>query len=356
MEGYEHAFCQVEGLNCIPFAPASAKDDKEVLAAMQWGPAFPDAVIRLSQFYMQNLLRAIPLGDPRRHISPITSIFGFANHIDSLIRSSDRRFWKLEWHEDTFETITEAIELFKDNVDVRLLKRIGENLISIADEKITAIEIAMEDYLLNEVYVASLGTSEGRILGPLVSIAEWDKTLRDTGFSGVDTYSPTSHQFSHPTAVFVTQAVDNQVSYIQDPLSQPLPQAIQIAQDELVIIRGKGQQTRDLVAELFLDFKDISTLSATAVATEMFRFKAQAAVINQQEGGEPMFGNLKRELVLDAQGQLLIPRLKPGKDMNDHLNSDRRSISKTMQLDQSGRTSISLKLQQPIKDSYFVED
>ncbi|KAH7562977.1 hypothetical protein BM1_00024 [Bipolaris maydis] len=624
-EGYEHAFCQVEGLDCIPFAPASAKDDKEVLAAMQWGPAFPDAVIasqdlkpnqeevelgqlleRLSQFYMQNLLRAIPPGDPRRHTSPIAGIFGFADHIDSLIRSGDRRFWKPEWHEDTFETITEAIEPFKDNVDVRLLKRIGENLISIADEKITAIEIAMEDHLLNEVYVASLGlkevthvlarvvyqithryphlnvlevgggtagctkaifsmvdsfasytftdvssaffptaqqvfkdrasqmkyqvldvgrdpieqgfqphsydvivasmvlhvtkdlcqtmqnirrllkpggyliiqegfnnnvgrsgaifgafpdwwlgTSEGRILGPLVSIAEWDKTLRDTGFSGVDTCSPTSHQFSHPTAVFVTQAVDDRVSYIRDPLSQPLPQAIQIARDELVIVGGKGQQTRDLVAELvpmlqqrfeglktfksfaelanagtklsssslilslteldqpllqtlssaefegikaallslgsifwvtqgrrasnpftamtvgmvrgvvceaptltsqFLDFEDIGTLSATAVATEMFRFEAQAAVINQQEGGEPMFGNLERELVLDAQGQLLIPRLKPGKDMNDRLNSDRRSISKTMQLDQSGRTSISLKLQQPIEDSYFVED
>ncbi|KAJ6192017.1 hypothetical protein J3E72DRAFT_273825 [Bipolaris maydis] len=215
-------------------------------------------------------------------------------------------------------------ELFKDNVDVRLLKRIGENLISIADEKITAIEIAMEDYLLNEVYVASLGlkeviyvlarvrrsgaifrafpdwwlgTSEGRILGPLVSIAEWDKTLRDTGFSGVDTYSPTSHQFSHPTAVFVTQAVDNQVSYIQDPLSQPLPQAIQIAQDELVIIRGKGQQTRDLVAELVpilqQRFEGLKTFKSFAeLANTRTKLSSSSLILSLTELNQPLLQTL----------------------------------------------------------------
>ncbi|KAJ4310221.1 hypothetical protein N0V94_008547 [Neodidymelliopsis sp. IMI 364377] len=95
---------------------------------------------RLSQFYVQNLLRAISPEDARCQTSPITGIFGFAEHIDPLIRS--------------------ATEPFKDDVDVRLLKRIGEDLVKIADGEVTAIEIAMEDHLLNEVCVASLGLKE----------------------------------------------------------------------------------------------------------------------------------------------------------------------------------------------------
>ncbi|KAF1963889.1 hypothetical protein BU23DRAFT_428362, partial [Bimuria novae-zelandiae CBS 107.79] len=620
-----HALCQVEGLDCIPFAPASAKDDKEILAAVEWGPAFPDAVMasqdlepsqeevelghlleRLSQFYMQNLLRAIPPEDAHRQTSPIAGIFGFAEHIDSLIRSGNRDFWKPEWHEDTFETIVEAIEPFKDNVDVRLLKRIGENLVKIADGEVTAIEIAMEDHLLNEVYVTSLGlkevthilarvvcqiahryphlnvlevgggtagctkavfnlvdsfasytftdvssaffptaqqvfedrasemkyqvldvgkdpidqgfhpqsydvivasmvlhvtkdlrqtmqnirrllkpggyliiqegfnndvgrsgaifgafpdwwlgAGEGRILGPLVSIDEWDKTLRDTGFSGVDTCSSTSHQFSHPTAVFVTQALDERVSYIRGPLSVPLPQSMNISRDELVIVGGKGQQTKDLIAELaptlqqrfqllsrfdsfaelansemklsssslvlslaeldqpllqaldsaefegikavllslgsifwvtegrrasnpytamtvgmirgvvceaptltsqFLDFEGAGTLTARAVATALLRFEAQLAVTSGQEVGEQIFGNLEREFVLDSQGQMLIPRLKPGKDMNDRYNSGRRSVFKSVHLNSSDTIATSLKLHQSNADCYFVDE
>ncbi|KAL7772833.1 hypothetical protein CFE70_002796 [Pyrenophora teres f. teres 0-1] len=620
-----HAFCQVEGLDCIPFAPASAKDDKEILAAVEWGPAFPDAAMashdlkptreevelghlleRLSQFYMQNLLRAIPPGDPGRQTSPIAGIFGFAEHTDSLIRSGDRKFWKSEWHEDTLETIVEAIEPFKDNVDVRLLKRIGENLVNIADGEVTAIEIAMEDHLLNEVYVASLGlkevthilarvvcqiahryphlnvlevgggtagctkavfslvdsfasytftdvssaffptaqkvfedrasemkyqvldvgkdpmsqgfhpqsydviiasmvlhvtkdlvqtmqnirrllkpggyliiqegftndvgrtgaifgafpdwwlgAGEGRIVGPLVSIDEWDKTLRRSGFSGIDTCSSTSHQYSHPTAVFVTQALDDRVSYIRDPLSVPLPQSINLSRYELVIVGGKGHRTVDLITQLvptlqqrfqlfsrfhtfaelansatklsssslvlslaeldqpslqdldsaefegmkavllslgsifwvtegrrasnpftamtvgmirgvvcevptltsqFLDFEGAGTLSARAVATALLRFEAQLAVTGGQEGGEQLFGNLERELVLDSQGQMLIPRLKPGKDMNDRYNSSRRSIFKNLHLSSSNTNETSLKLHQSNAGCYFMEE
>ncbi|KAL6702429.1 hypothetical protein ACN47E_001870 [Coniothyrium glycines] len=618
-----HALCLVEGLACIPFAPASAKDDKEILATVEWGPAVPDAVMaskdlnpspdevnlgqlleRLSQFYMQNLVRAIPPGDVRRETSPVAGIFRFANHINSLIRSGDREFWMPEWHEDTFETIAEAIEPFKDNVDVRLLKRIGENLIKIVDGELTAIEIAMEDHLLNEVYVSSLGlkevtnilarvveqithryphlnvlevgggtagctkaifnlvdsfasytftdvssaffptaqkvfenrasemkyqvldvgkdpigqnfqpqsydvivasmvlhvtedlrqtlknirrllkpggylliqegfnndvgrsgaifgafpdwwlgAGEGRTLGPLVSIHEWDQTLLDTGFSGIDTCSSTSHQFSHPTAVFVTQAVDERVNYIRDPLSNPLPPSINIPLNELVIVGGKSQKTKDLIAELsptlqrrfpvltrfgsfaqlanstttlspsslvlslseldqpllqdltneelegtkaallglgsifwvtegrraanpftamtvgmirgvvcevptlttqFLDFEDTDALTARAIAAALLRFEAQMAVTSGQEG-EIIFGNLEREFVLDSQRQMMIPRLKANKDMNDRYNSDRRSVSRSVNLNSGHNDVPSLELQQTNTGYHLVE-
>lgn len=626
-KGQQHAICQVEGLDCIPFAPASAKDDKKILSVVEWGPAYPDAAVasqdlsptqeevqlgqlleRLSQFYMQNMCRAIPPGDARRDSSPIAGIFGFASHIDSLIRSGDRKFWKAEWHEDTFETIAEAIAPFQDNVDIRLLQRIGENLIRIASGEVGAIEIAMEDHLLNEVYVASLGLKEvthfvakvvhqithryphlnvlevgggtagctkaifrltdefasytfsdvssaffptaqqvfadqaskfkyqvfdvgkdpveqglqadsydvivasmvlhvtrdlaetmrnirrllkpggyliiqegfsnnvgrsgaifgafhdwwlgrddGRTLGPLVSVAEWDAVLRQTGFSGVDTCSSTDHPFSHPTAVFVSQAVDERVAHLREPLTVPLPSSLPPPSDELVLIGGKTPLTQNLLAALvpmlerpfsrvttfasfsdlitapgrsdissstsiltlseldqpllqvvdqsefdaikavlcslgsifwvthgrrasnpftnmtvgmlrgvlcevptltsqFLDFEHDASLTPHAIATAALRFRAQLAIANRREGGKPIFGNLERELVQDARGEMLIPRLVPSKDMNDRYNSSRRALYRDMPLDpNSASHTVALKFQ-PATSTYRFED
>ncbi|KXS94018.1 hypothetical protein AC578_8117 [Pseudocercospora eumusae] len=424
-EGERHAMCQVEGLECVPIAPASAKDDKDIFATMEWGPAFPDACLasedlhpspgevhlgqlleRMSQFYLQNLERAIPSRDPLRQTSAIGKIFQFAQHIDSLNRSRNRDFWKPEWHEDTHETIADAMEPFKDNVDVRLLKRIGENLMTIAKGQITAIEIAMKDHLLNEVYTDSLGlkqvtqflariivqmthrcpqmsvlevgggtggatkaifsatdifglytftdvspaffpavqealpehsskmeyrvldvgkdpakqgfelhsydaivasmvlhvttdlrqtmrnirsllrpggylivqegftnnvgrtgaifgafpdwwlgAEDGRDLGPLVSIAEWHAILCETGFSGIDTCSPTSSPFSHPTAVFVSQRVDDRICYIRDPTSAPLEQSRKLHYGEVVMVGGRSQKTEELMMALESTFR-----------------------------------------------------------------------------------------------------
>ncbi|KAE8827125.1 hypothetical protein HRS9139_08297 [Pyrenophora teres f. teres] len=299
------------------------------------------------------------------------------------------------------------------------------------------------------------GAGEGRIVGSLVSIDEWDKTLRRSGFSGIDTCSSTSHQYSHPTAVFVTQALDDRVSYIRDPLSVPLPQSINLSRYELVIVGGKGHRTVDLITQLvptlqqrfqlfsrfhtfaelancatklslsslvlslaeldqpslqdldsaefegmkmvllslgsifwvtegrrasnpftamtvgmirgvvcevptltsqFLDFEGAGTLSARAVATALLRFEAQLAVTGGQEGGEQLFGNLERELVLDSQGQMLIPRLKPGKDMNDRYNSSRCSIFKNLHLSSSNTNETSLNLHQTNAGCYFMEE
>lgn len=72
--------------------------------------------------------------------------------------------------------------------------------------------------------------------------------------------------------------------------------------------------------------------------------------------GEKCFGNLERELVLDPRGQILIPRLKPRKDMNDRYNSGRRSVFKNVHLRSSETTATRLTLHQSNTGYYVMEE
>ncbi|KAF2797429.1 AMP-binding enzyme [Melanomma pulvis-pyrius CBS 109.77] len=178
-EELAHAMIQVEGLDCVPFSPASAQDDKEIMSVMVWDSAFPDAekaaydmsptpdprelelarlLERVSFYFLKNLQRSIPEDDSsRRAGQPLSRLFSFARHVETRIASGQLPFWKKEWYEDTWETISAASKLFVDVIDYRLLTRIGENLVDIVLGNTSAIEVTMKDEILNEFYPIALG-------------------------------------------------------------------------------------------------------------------------------------------------------------------------------------------------------
>ncbi|KAI0455320.1 putative polyketide synthase [Xylaria acuta] len=92
-----------------------------------------------------------------------------------------------------------------------------------------------------------VGAKEGRILSPYVPIQDWDKHLRAAGFSGVDTSPPKEFQESYSVFHFVSQAVDNYVSFLREPLhvSWEVPTI-----EKLVIIGGQTARTSHLVTRL----------------------------------------------------------------------------------------------------------
>ena len=69
-----------------------------------------------------------------------------------------------------------------------------------------------------------LGENDGRVWGPMVTTTEWDRLLKKTGFSGVETITPKSESRCRLMSVFVSQAVDDNISLLQDPLT-PVPVA-----------------------------------------------------------------------------------------------------------------------------------
>lgn len=59
-----------------------------------------------------------------------------------------------------------------------------------------------------------LGVDEGRVWAPTLSLDEWDKLLKETGFSGVDTSSTPSF-----CSVVISQATDETFQALREPLS-----------------------------------------------------------------------------------------------------------------------------------------
>lgn len=80
--------------------------------------------------------------------------------------------------------------------------------------------------------------------------AEWNSLLRNTGFSGIDTSIGKADDVI-PFSVFVSQAVDNRIAFLRDPLSLDLSASApkQIIQD-LIIVGGNGLETTRFASQL----------------------------------------------------------------------------------------------------------
>jgi acyl transferase domain-containing protein/thioester reductase-like protein/NADP-dependent 3-hydroxy acid dehydrogenase YdfG len=89
-----------------------------------------------------------------------------------------------------------------------------------------------------------LGIDEGRVWQPTLSLGEWDKSLKETGFSGVDASSTPSF-----CSVIMSQAVDENFQALREPLSsidtrhpvgKPLGQVL-IVSDMVSVLASKSQ-------------------------------------------------------------------------------------------------------------------
>ncbi|KUI67778.1 Polyketide synthase-nonribosomal peptide synthetase [Cytospora mali] len=98
-----------------------------------------------------------------------------------------------------------------------------------------------------------LGAAEGRTLSPCVNLADWDESLRATGFSGCDTVTPVRNGLVMPLSVFVSQAVDSRIEFLRDPLSAPISPFKEdntTPTQDLILLGGSSFQTSRLMAQL----------------------------------------------------------------------------------------------------------
>ena len=106
-----------------------------------------------------------------------------------------------------------------------------------------------------------LGHEDGRTLSPCVDIPAWNEVMRKTGFAGVD--SATGHVETCPLSVMITQAVDDRIRYMREPLVSPnLPE---ISKTDLTIVEGTGtkssQLTQELRRSLLPKYRDVTVAS-----------------------------------------------------------------------------------------------
>ncbi|KAI9369038.1 hypothetical protein BJX61DRAFT_549897 [Aspergillus egyptiacus] len=119
-----------------------------------------------------------------------------------------------------------------------------------------ALEITNE-YILQDALLFCpfegwwLGKEDNRPWGPKISVERWDTLLRQTGYSGVNAIlpAPGKEQYSYwGYSTFVTQAVDDRVQRLRNPLAISAPASVKY--ESLMIIGGATDSTSQLVPVL----------------------------------------------------------------------------------------------------------
>ncbi|KAG4253521.1 hypothetical protein FPRO03_07481 [Fusarium proliferatum] len=127
--------------------------------------------------------------------------------------------------------------------------------------RLVLLEIT-RDFLPIQMIMATLpgwflGMDEGRLWAPTVTLDRWDEILKTTGFSGVDISSTPSY-----CSVIVSQAVDETVSVLRNPLASPdgVPSL-----SDIVIIGGVGSGLAPQIQSLLTSTIPVETRIASSL-------------------------------------------------------------------------------------------
>ncbi|KJZ71435.1 hypothetical protein HIM_09159 [Hirsutella minnesotensis 3608] len=140
-----------------------------------------------------------------------------------------------------------------------------------------------------------LGADEGRALSPLIATGKWSKLLRLTGFSGIDTTAPQAFENVLKMTVFVSQAVDERVMLLREPLATAAASSPARVKN-LVIVGGQTEQVAKLVEDLkSLNFAEETHVFQTLLDVDYSVIQPDSAVISLTELDEPVFKALDPE-------------------------------------------------------------
>ncbi|RYP10842.1 hypothetical protein DL764_000394 [Monosporascus ibericus] len=96
-----------------------------------------------------------------------------------------------------------------------------------------------------------LGAEDGRVLTPQVTVPEWDRLLRESGFSGCDAVTPDHDPITMPMSLIVSQALNEKVAFLREPLASPIEMfSSGLIISDLVIVGGRTLSTCRLEGHL----------------------------------------------------------------------------------------------------------
>ncbi|KAJ4294702.1 hypothetical protein N0V88_004936 [Collariella sp. IMI 366227] len=146
-----------------------------------------------------------------------------------------------------------------------------------------------------------LGEEEDRQLSPCVDVAAWDRVLRNSGFSGAD--EVTVRDPINPLSVILTQAVDDRVSLIRQPLASA-PSQTQFDTSLTILGGPETSQYAELASEV--DSLLSPYFNKTHVITNLAGLKPQdlplmGTVLSLVELDSPVFNGMTPERLLGFQ-------------------------------------------------------
>ncbi|PLB48173.1 hypothetical protein P170DRAFT_410869 [Aspergillus steynii IBT 23096] len=138
-----------------------------------------------------------------------------------------------------------------------------------------------------------LGEQDGRPFGAMTTPTHWDRLLQETGFSGIDTITSGHDDGLTGTAVFVSQAVDDQIQLLRDPLVTGPP--LTSPSEDLIIVGGATlassrlvNRLRNLLQPFFQAVKCVESLQTTVDVSP----EQSVTVVNLSDLDSPFFQDM----------------------------------------------------------------
>ncbi|KAI0869277.1 putative hybrid NRPS/PKS enzyme [Hypoxylon argillaceum] len=167
---------QLEGLKTQPLSNPTEATDLNIFTELVWDIDRPDrqeviakakveelnadllfSLERVAYFYIKSLDKAIPARERSGFEWHYQRLFAYVDHVLSKVDRGANPFAKKEWMKDAKEDILKIFEKYPTNIDLRLMRAVGENLPAVVRGELTMLEPMIQDNMLNDFYVVAHG-------------------------------------------------------------------------------------------------------------------------------------------------------------------------------------------------------
>ncbi|KAI1274256.1 hypothetical protein F5Y07DRAFT_410431 [Xylaria sp. FL0933] len=172
----KHAAIQIEGLRAVPFVGATAADDENLFAQVQWANMSADGekatadssttpfeknlvatLERTALFYLRKFNRELP-NDHQAYKDPtFASWLKFGRHMTSLADTGRHKHARKEWANDTIDDIEAATAPYADTIDMRIIMATANAMPCVLAGEENILEHLLPTGYLDEYYVNAVG-------------------------------------------------------------------------------------------------------------------------------------------------------------------------------------------------------
>lgn len=172
----EHCMVQIEDVVIKTFAPATEADDRVMFAHTMYDYAFPDgaavaegvrptpseselAVVceRIAYYYIRKWDSDLLDEEWARGQSHHKHLRNWVDHVLSVASAGKHSTLKKEWCDDSHKDIKALMSRYPDNLDVKMLSAVGENLPAAVRGETTILEHLLRGNMLDDFYKLGSG-------------------------------------------------------------------------------------------------------------------------------------------------------------------------------------------------------
>ncbi|KAF4335575.1 polyketide synthase [Fusarium beomiforme] len=169
-------FLQIEGMELVPFSPATPENDAVLFSRFDYRLANPDGELtaaeysfrdedykmaldseRIAFYYLRRLVETITLEEKANTLPHYRHMVEWAAHVVPQVISGSNPHIPAAAKHDTHEDIQNILKKHYERVDVRLLESVGENLPQVIRESGNILEHMTKDGMLDDVYEEGFG-------------------------------------------------------------------------------------------------------------------------------------------------------------------------------------------------------